>query len=86
MVTKRICFYIIIMGIYIYIYIHICRFLGQGLFTILDYKTWKPRRQIYDPAFNKRYIFVNIGSKCLSTYTHTHTHIHTYIHTYIIHT
>ena len=29
------------------------RYLGQGLVTILDYKTWKPRRKPYDPAFNK---------------------------------
>ena len=30
------------------------RFMGNGLFTIPDYDTWKPRRQIYDPAFKKR--------------------------------
>ena len=31
------------------------RFLGYGLFSIVDYDTWKPRRQLYDPAFRKRY-------------------------------
>ncbi len=30
------------------------RFMGNGLLTIPDYDTWKPRRQIYDPAFKKR--------------------------------
>jgi hypothetical protein len=35
---------------------YIChRFLGYGLFSIVDYDTWKPRRQLYDPAFRKRY-------------------------------
>ncbi|KAL5473718.1 hypothetical protein EMCRGX_G028252 [Ephydatia muelleri] len=29
------------------------RFLGQGLFTILDYKSWKPRRKLYDPSFKR---------------------------------
>ena len=28
--------------------------MGNGLLTIPDYDTWKPRRQIYDPAFKKR--------------------------------
>ena len=30
------------------------RFMGNGLLTIPDYDTWKPRRQMYDPAFKKR--------------------------------
>ena len=30
------------------------RFLGHGLLSILDYDTWKPRRKLYDPVFNKR--------------------------------
>eukprot|EP00731_Ephydatia_muelleri_P008176 Em0004g514a len=32
------------------------RFLGKGLFTIRDYETWKPRRKMYDPAFNRGYL------------------------------
>ena len=28
--------------------------MGNGLLIIPDYDTWKPRRQIYDPAFKKR--------------------------------
>ena len=32
----------------------VMRFLGNGLFSILDYDTWKPRRKLYDPVFNKR--------------------------------
>lgn len=32
------------------------RFMGNGLVTILDYETWKPRRQLYDPAFRKSYL------------------------------
>ena len=34
------------------------RFLGDGVFSIIDYDTWKPRRQLYDPAFRKRYDFL----------------------------
>ena len=30
------------------------RFLGKGLLTLVDYETWKPRRQLYDPSFRKR--------------------------------
>ena len=30
------------------------RFLGNGLVVIEDYETWRPRRKLYDPAFNKR--------------------------------
>ena len=33
---------------------HTCRFLGNGLVVIEDYETWRPRRKLYDPAFNKR--------------------------------
>ena len=33
------------------------RFLGRGLFTIPDFETWKPRRQLYDPAFKKRSVY-----------------------------
>ena len=36
------------------IYIVYCRFLGDGLVSVLNYDTWKPRRKLYDPAFNKR--------------------------------
>lgn len=27
---------------------------GNGLFSIPDIKSWKPRRRLYDPAFKKR--------------------------------
>ena len=30
------------------------RFLGNGLVVIEDYETWRPRRKLYDLAFNKR--------------------------------
>ena len=30
------------------------RFIGYGLASIPDYKTWKPRRKVYEPSFNKR--------------------------------
>eukprot|EP00731_Ephydatia_muelleri_P028814 Em0020g458a len=29
------------------------RFMGQGLVTIPDYDTWKPRRKLYDPLFKR---------------------------------
>eukprot|EP00731_Ephydatia_muelleri_P028804 Em0020g448a len=29
------------------------RFMGQGLLTIPDYDTWKPRRKLYDPLFKR---------------------------------
>ena len=29
--------------------------MGRGLVTILDYKTWKPKRSLYDPSFRRRY-------------------------------
>ena len=29
--------------------------MGNGLLTIPDTETWKPRRQLYDPAFKKRF-------------------------------
>lgn len=32
------------------------RYLGRSIFAITDYKTWKPRRQVYDPAFKKSYL------------------------------
>ncbi|XP_064388742.1 cholesterol 24-hydroxylase-like [Halichondria panicea] len=32
------------------------RFLGNGLVSVPDYDTWKPRRKLYDPAFNKSYL------------------------------
>ncbi|KAL5497025.1 hypothetical protein EMCRGX_G013418 [Ephydatia muelleri] len=32
------------------------RFLGNGLVVIEDYETWRPRRKLYDPAFNKSYL------------------------------
>jgi len=32
------------------------RFLGDSLLTIRDHETWKTRRKIYDPAFNKRHL------------------------------
>ena len=31
------------------------RFFGDGLFTLLDYDSWKLRRRLHDPAFNKMY-------------------------------
>lgn len=31
----------------------IARFLGNGLVTA-DYELWKPKRKVYDPAFNRR--------------------------------
>lgn len=38
------------------------RFLGNGLFNILDYNSWKPRRRVYDPAFKKGYDYYVIAS------------------------
>eukprot|EP00731_Ephydatia_muelleri_P008149 Em0004g487a len=45
-----------------------CRFLGDGLFTIRDYETWKPRRKMYDPAFNRGYLktLVPMFEKCVN--------------------
>ncbi len=37
-----------------YCFFFLYRFLGNGLVSVPDYDTWKPRRKIYDPAFNKR--------------------------------
>ena len=37
----------------------IYRFMGYSILTILDYETWKPRRQLYDPAFKKRFATFN---------------------------
>lgn len=34
-------------------YLH--RFMGDGILTVRHYDSWKPKRKIYDPAFNKRY-------------------------------
>ena len=30
------------------------RLMGNGILTIQDNETWKPRRQLYEPAFKKR--------------------------------
>jgi len=40
--------------VYYVVFMH--RFMGEGLFSISDYETWKPRRKIYDPTFNKRWL------------------------------
>lgn len=32
------------------------RFLGNGLVTVVDYETWKPKRKLYDSSFNKSYL------------------------------
>ena len=29
--------------------------MGQGLLTILDYASWKPRRKLYNSSFKRRY-------------------------------
>ena len=34
--------------------------MGRGLVSVLDYNTWKPRRQLYDPAFKKRFIYLQM--------------------------
>ena len=31
----------------------IFRLAEKSILSILDYETWKPRRKLYDPAFNK---------------------------------
>ena len=36
-----------------FILCEIFRLAAQSLLSIPDYKTWKPRRKLYDPAFNK---------------------------------
>ena len=35
-------------------YFALGRLLGNGIGTVIDHETWKPKRKIYDPAFNKR--------------------------------
>ena len=34
------------------------RFFGRGLVT-LDYEAWKPKRRLYEPAFNRRLVYVH---------------------------
>ena len=41
----------------VYWVFYIDRFMGNSILTIPDYETWKPRRQLYDPAFKKRLNF-----------------------------
>ena len=41
---------------YLVIYSMPFRFFKNSLATIPDYDVWKPRRQIYDHSFNKRYL------------------------------
>lgn len=38
----------------IFLALLLCRFLGRGLLTIPDYKSWKPRRSLYDSTFKRR--------------------------------
>ncbi|KAL5463995.1 hypothetical protein EMCRGX_G032950 [Ephydatia muelleri] len=42
------------------------RLVGNGLFSIPDYKTWKPRRKLYDPAFNRGYLKSLVPKFCAS--------------------
>ena len=48
----------------VYWVFYIDRFMGHSILTIPDYETWKPRRQLYDPAFKKR--FVTLINKILA--------------------
>lgn len=43
-----------------YLCTYLYRFSGNGLASITDYETWKPRRRIYEHSFNKRYVQVAI--------------------------
>eukprot|EP00731_Ephydatia_muelleri_P028767 Em0020g411a len=46
------------------------RFLGQGLVTILDYETWKPRRKLYDPSFKRTSLkdYLPVFNECIDTF------------------
>eukprot|EP00731_Ephydatia_muelleri_P028733 Em0020g377a len=46
------------------------RFLGQGLVTILDYETWKPRRKLYDPSFKRNSLkdYLPVFNECVDTF------------------
>ncbi|KAL5473747.1 hypothetical protein EMCRGX_G028291 [Ephydatia muelleri] len=46
------------------------RFLGQGLVTILDYETWKPRRKLYDPSFKRTSLkdYLPVFNECVDTF------------------
>ncbi len=36
--------------------------------SVPDYDTWKPRRKIYDPAFNKRLSAMQLGGLMLQDF------------------
>ena len=42
----------IVLIVYYDVFVH--RLAEKALFSIEHYETWKPRRKLYDPAFNKR--------------------------------
>ncbi|KAL5473738.1 hypothetical protein EMCRGX_G028273 [Ephydatia muelleri] len=46
------------------------RFLGQGMVTILDYGTWKPRRKLYDPSFKQTSLkdYLPVFNECVDTF------------------
>ena len=50
--------------------------MGRGILTIPDYDSWKPRRQLYDPAFKKRYLnidFQNVQQNSIFSLINTTT-------------
>ena len=40
------------------------RFMGNGLLTVLDYATWKPRRKLYNPSFKRRCSILKETGQC----------------------
>ncbi len=44
------------------IFVHLFRFLGNGLLTQTNAAVWKTRRRAYDAAFHKRYIAYSIDT------------------------
>ena len=44
--------------------------MGNGILTIPDYDSWKPRRQLYDPAFKKRYMLLDTHTTSYQGYRH----------------
>ena len=40
----------------------VTRLLGNGVFTVPDYESWKPKRKIYDQTFTKRFVLCMTNS------------------------
>ena len=32
----------------------LCRLMGNGLLVSLDYESWKPKREVFEPVFTKK--------------------------------